>query len=318
MFKRLISARNLSFNFNSPLKTNQFVFFFESNIFMNEYANLNVTTFDRLNVLFAHSKNNLFLTIHDELVLRLPHFYEPSKVGEFYQLCVMARNAQKIFVPSMAESRNVARHFDKTQNLVVIPWVGGNLNPKNANKLANIASVDKVFLHFSGSDFRKNTERVIKAFAIMHSEYDNLELHIIGRKPADDSTVYQVIASLDVEKKRIFFHSRLSDNELVLLYERSLVLVYCSLAEGYGLPIVEAANHSCVVVASNFGSMAEVATKYSHHCLVDPYDIRSISNGMENALAGKVAAPQEKGQVARDWDTVAKDILIEIVGQPDP
>jgi len=317
MFKRLISARNLFFNFNSPLKTNQFVFFFESNIFMNEYANLNVTTFDRLNVLFAHSKNNLFLTIHDELVLRLPHLYEPSKVGEFYQLCAMAKNARKIFVPSIAESRNVARHFDQTKKLIVIPWEGRDLIPKNLHKLTDIDSVDKVFLHFSGSDSRKNTERVIKAFSILRSDYDNLELHIVGRKPADNSTVHQVIASLDIKKKRVFFHSYLSSSELVLLYERTMVLVYCSLAEGYGLPIVEAANYSCVVVGSDFGAVAEVATKYSHHCLVDPYSIHSIANGMENALAGKTALPQDNGLVARGWDAVAEDIFMEILGEPE-
>ena len=74
-----------------------------------------------------------------------------------------------------------------------------------------------------------------------------------------------------------------SDRELAAICAGSKGLVYPSLYEGFGLPIVEAFNLSIPVVTSNLGSMKEVAGDLA--ILVDPYDVNSIADGIEKMLS---------------------------------
>jgi glycosyltransferase involved in cell wall biosynthesis len=73
-----------------------------------------------------------------------------------------------------------------------------------------------------------------------------------------------------------------SDEDLAALYTGAEVLVFPSLYEGFGLPILDAFACGCPVVTSNLSSMPEVAGDAA--VLVDPYDVNSIADGIEKAL----------------------------------
>lgn len=72
--------------------------------------------------------------------------------------------------------------------------------------------------------------------------------------------------------------SDLEDWEIVDEYRRCDILVFASLYEGFGLPIVEAQATGRPVVTSNILSMPEVAGDAA--CLVDPFDVASIREGI--------------------------------------
>jgi glycosyltransferase involved in cell wall biosynthesis len=70
----------------------------------------------------------------------------------------------------------------------------------------------------------------------------------------------------------------LSEQEVIQKYIACDILVFVSFFEGFGLPIIEANAVERVVVTSNISSMPEIAGDAA--CLVDPYDIPSIRNGI--------------------------------------
>ncbi|MEN6372108.1 MAG: glycosyltransferase family 1 protein [Armatimonadota bacterium] len=70
----------------------------------------------------------------------------------------------------------------------------------------------------------------------------------------------------------------LSDDDIVNKYRHSDIVVFTSTYEGFGMPIIEAQATGRPVVTSNICSMPEVAG--SGACLVDPYDVLSIRNGI--------------------------------------
>lgn len=80
--------------------------------------------------------------------------------------------------------------------------------------------------------------------------------------------------------------SDLEDWEIVDEYRSCDILVFASLYEGFGLPIVEAQATGRAVVTSHSEPMTEVAGKAA--CFVDPYDVESIRKGVRKVIQEQV------------------------------
>jgi glycosyltransferase involved in cell wall biosynthesis len=79
---------------------------------------------------------------------------------------------------------------------------------------------------------------------------------------------------------------RVSDQELAELYRGARCLVYPSLYEGFGIPVLEAMACGTPVVTSAGGATEEVAGGAA--VLVDPHDPAAITAGIEEAVARRV------------------------------
>lgn len=130
------------------------------------------------------------------------------------------------------------------------------------------------FLHSGGSRRHKNLARVLEAFASSRTLAGCLMV-CLG---APSRRIRATVARLGL-MQRVDFIDEATDDELAGLYRGALGLVFASLQEGFGLPIIEAMACGCPVVTSNLTSMPEVAGEAA--ILVDPYDIDAIRSGME-------------------------------------
>ncbi|WBK00331.1 glycosyltransferase family 4 protein [Methylocystis parvus] len=89
--------------------------------------------------------------------------------------------------------------------------------------------------------------------------------------------------------KRLFWLDRASDADLAFLYRNARALALASVAEGFGLPIVEAANYGAPVIATDIAVFREVAGDSARY--FDLLDSDSLAERMREALAEKPAAP---------------------------
>jgi glycosyltransferase involved in cell wall biosynthesis len=87
----------------------------------------------------------------------------------------------------------------------------------------------------------------------------------------------------EVRLDGIAWLGRVGDEELARLYRGASVLVYPSLYEGFGIPVLEAMACGTPVVTSAGGATEEVAGGAA--VLVDPLDAGSIAAGIEDALS---------------------------------
>ncbi|GAG44970.1 unnamed protein product, partial [marine sediment metagenome] len=78
------------------------------------------------------------------------------------------------------------------------------------------------------------------------------------------------------------FPGYVGTDDLVAFYNLASVLVYPSFYEGFGLPILEAASCGCPVIASQRGSIPEVAGDAAIY--VDPESVEEIAQTMVAAL----------------------------------
>jgi glycosyltransferase involved in cell wall biosynthesis len=74
-----------------------------------------------------------------------------------------------------------------------------------------------------------------------------------------------------------------TDDQLRTLYRHAKCVALVSLHEGFGLPVLEAMAVGVPVVASTAGALPETAAGAA--VLVDPFDVKSIASGIEEAVA---------------------------------
>jgi glycosyltransferase involved in cell wall biosynthesis len=123
-----------------------------------------------------------------------------------------------------------------------------------------------VILHI-GSAWNKNLSNHIQAVKGIPCL-----LKIVG-KLSENHRLELINAGIDFENV-----VHLTDNEILFLYHSCDILLFASLAEGFGLPILEAQMVGRAVITSNRGAMAEVAGNGA--LLVNPLSIESIHDGL--------------------------------------
>lgn len=209
-----------------------------------------------------HQKRTV-LTIHDLVsVHRLRGFRKSIFLFFWYWLPI--RRSAVVTVISESTKEDLLRHLSvpPSKLRVISNCVSSTFQP--TPKKFN--TTKPVVLQI-GTGANKNLERVAEAIQGV-----SCHLRIIGRLN-DQHT--ELLRRFGVEHSSV---SNISDDQVVEEYRRCDILVFASTYEGFGLPIIEAQATGRPVVTSRINPMTEVAGESA--CLVDPYDVTSIREGV--------------------------------------
>ncbi len=134
------------------------------------------------------------------------------------------------------------------------------------------------FLFVSAIHKRKNLANILRAFDKFKSERaSETKFVVVGDKAGMQGDLDEVYRSMKYREDVIFL-GHISTMELGWLQGAAIALVYASLFEGFGIPIVEAFHAETAVITSNVTSMPEVAGDAA--LLVNPYDYEEIAFAM--------------------------------------
>ncbi len=138
----------------------------------------------------------------------------------------------------------------------------------------------KFFLVVGVIKERKNLLNVVKGFAeFKKNKEGNCKLLVAGKKGGwYYEKVVDFVKKENLESEVVFL-GFVSDEELFYIYKRAQALVFPSLVEGFGLPVLEAMSCEVPVITSNIGSLSEVARDAA--LLVDPVKPDDISKAMD-------------------------------------
>ena len=128
---------------------------------------------------------------------------------------------------------------------------------------------------------RKNYTRIIQALAQLRSQGYDLDLVIAGGRGWLESPIYQTVQATHMQNY-VHFIGFADEADLPALYSNAECLLFPSLYEGFGLPILEAMACGVPVVTSNVSSLPEVAGDAA--LLVDPYDVEPIAFAIQRVL----------------------------------
>ena len=267
---------------------------------------------DQLNVLHCPANTgplwlpqgiNLALTIHDVMYM-LPTSVLPAspslyqRVGRWYRRLVVplvARQATVVVTVSHYSRQDIVKYLDLAEDSVRVVWEAPNRACRLVTDTQVLAKVQSKYalerpfiLALAGVDPRKNTTRVIEAFAMLLGNYSYAyQLALVGLSFSAQSSFLRQARGLGVADQ-ISFTGFIPEEDLVALYNLADVFVYPSLYEGFGLPVLEAMTCGTPVVTSPTGSIPEIAGEAA--LFVDPNNAEAISRGIIRVLGDKELA----------------------------
>lgn len=242
-------------------------------------------------------------TVHDLAPIKLPRFTHHKIVTVHKQrLNWVVKEVDRVIVPSQSTKADLADYGVNKDKIRVIPEAPSPIfKPAKKDEIERLKKKYQIFgkyLLAVGVNPRKNTKRIIDAFHLTKAGED-IKLVLVG-----ESAFMEKKEERDI---RIVGHVRAE--EMPIFYSGAETLVYPSIYEGFGLPILEAFACGCPVVTSNVSSLPEVAGDAA--ILVDPYDVGSIVDGTKQALRNKKTLASKGFARVKEfnWTNVAKRTL---------
>ena len=193
------------------------------------------------------------------------------------------RRADAVLTVSQFTRAEIVRHYAiDPARVVALP---NGLDPVFAETLgANAATSSRrrPYALFVGTLHpRKDPVGALEAIAIAQPE---LDLIMVGPDKGAEGHVRSAIARLGLAE-RVALLEHVEQQDLIDLYRNAACLLFPSLYEGFGLPIVEAMACGTPVVASDATSIPEVAGDAA--VLVAPGNTSALAGGIERALADR-------------------------------
>jgi glycosyltransferase involved in cell wall biosynthesis len=215
---------------------------------------------------------------HDLIPLRFPQPNSPLTFYFRYYSSQVLKQAEHILCNSTATARDITDFFS-IPSAKITPILL-SYNAKHF-RLLNIPYKEKYcpyFLYLGRHNPYKNLHRLINAFARM-SNYHDCQLWLAGPHDRRYTPKLQAqVQELDLGD-RVKFLDYVSYDQLPILLNQALALVFPTLWEGFGLPALEAMACGTPVITSNLASLPEVTGDAA--LLINPYKTEEITAAME-------------------------------------
>ena len=219
--------------------------------------------------------------------------FTPSRLGRFLMRTLLStlNRVDRIVTVSRQTSNDLQRIAGiSPEKIRVIPNALFHLtSPGCQDQGAELRAARGLPVHSSiimhvGRNFYKNRLTVLAAFELVAAKRSDAYLVLVGRPDAPLASAL----SRSPHSGRVIVLERLSEGDLALLYRKASVLLFPSLYEGFGYPVVEAQMCGTPVVCSDHGSLPEVAGDGA--ILLAPHDARGFADAIVSILEDPLVA----------------------------
>lgn len=242
------------------------------------------------------------LTIYDLAYERFPEFFRPVVRTQMKILMRQSSHrADHVITISESSKRDLVEIYGVNPQRITVTYPGPAeiyrpLDPTQATThLREAYGIETPYILYVGNlEPRKNLCRLLEAFAQLKRK-DRIahKLVIVGQKAWLYDGIFEVVCRNFLERD-VLLTGYVPSADLPFLYNAASVMIYPSLFEGFGLPVVEAMACGTPVITSLGSSLEEIANGAA--VLVDPYSISSIADAIDK-VANSVDLQKQLQQV---------------------
>jgi glycosyltransferase involved in cell wall biosynthesis len=253
-----------------------------------------------LTIFFSHEDALLFwpgsvVFVYDLIPYRFPKLYDLRRGIKRKLRCglmeKMARDADLIFTISETSRSDIEKFWRIPANKISVVHAAIDTevyfrkNPEEIGAARKKYSLpDKYLLYIGGIDPRKNVGAMVKAYHTLINRIDDISLVMVGRLEGqrDFPALLELISDFGIRDK-IIFPGYIGDDDLPAIYSGAEALIFPSVYEGFGLPILESLSCGTPVVASKTSAIPEAAGEMAIYCDVEKPT--ELARAMEKAMS---------------------------------
>jgi len=257
-------------------------------------------------------KKKVFSTIHDISAL-LPFNLSPMSfklrqiLGRLYRYLsfyILIRKSNIIFTVSETAKRDIKNLLSKKN--INVPFIMAVNNASEIN-ISKINKKNKNFICITGDSRQKNYKIIINALDyIDESVLKDWKIFLIGLNE-NKSIFHPSGAEIKIKKY-------LNSYEIKKLMMKSYCLIFPSLYESFGIPLVDAMRTGCYIVASNQGATKEICCENALY--FNPNSAKDLSINILKVISKYPIQPLiNKDNLAfqQTWEKTSKEIFDKIV-----
>lgn len=259
--------------------------------------------------------------VHDILPITMPQYFPEGAAANHAQWLRVAARVDGIVCVSQATADSLkawlqtsvsavtprVRHFHLGADIQSsIPSTG---RPANSSTTLAQLSARITFLMVGTLEPRKGHEQGLNAVEELWRAGHDINLVIVGKQGWDVDVLAKRLQEHPQRGQRLFWLEGISDEFLDEVYKRADCLISASFGEGFGLPLIEAAQRQLPIVARDIPVFREVAGEHAHY--FDGKQTDALKHALLTwlELNSKGLAPQSKNMPWLTWKQSSKNLF---------
>jgi glycosyltransferase involved in cell wall biosynthesis len=270
----------------------------------------------------------VYFLIHDLLPILMPDAFDEYVVQQFMKWLESVTESDGMVCVSQAVANELIECLTVFNPKRLRPFsIGWSHNgtdfagstsskglPADADSILSIFSRRPTFLMVGTIEPRKAHLQTLAAFELLWDHGVDVNLVIVGKQGWKVETWIDKLRDHSERHRRLFWLPGISDEYLEKVYAASTCLIAASEGEGFGLPLIEAAQHKLPIIARDIPVFREVAGDHAFYFSgTTPHD---LSDGVQAwlALYNASQAPRSDNMHRLTWKQSTKNLLEVILG----
>lgn len=249
------------------------------------------------------------VTVHDILFKDFKNLFPLKyRLVNNFLFRISAKRANVLLTVSEYSRQRIAWHYEIPINRIgitpngIATGVYEAVNPGGESNIRRKYNIDQYILYVSRIEPRKNHLLLLRAFSELRLWERNLKLVCIGKRDFSFHAIDLFLDSGPEECKRnVLLLQDIKDSELRAFYANANLFIYPSIAEGFGIPPIEAVVAGTPTLCSNSTAMSDFT--FLEGDLFDPYNIEEL----KTKILHKLARPADLNRQAKLKKTVIEN-----------
>lgn len=259
--------------------------------------------------------------LHDLLCIRMPEFFVPGSDAGFRSWLEVVTRVDEVVCVSNTVALDLKAWIDESDiRPAKRTRISSVHNGADLDEHDSVSQLDRPDLDLpsEGTSFlmvgtlepRKGHKQVIDAFDQLWSNGTNVNLVIVGKKGwMVDELAYRLLLH-PLKNSRLFWYAGITDHQLAEAYAKCHCLIAASYGEGFGLPLIEAAQKGLPVIARDIEVFREVAGPHASY-----FEAKESAELAQHIFKwveafGQGVHVRSNGMPWLSWDDSAKQLLM--------